>query len=211
MADKGIIFAAPMVRALLDGRKTQTRRLIKPAPFIDSMGNFCAPDRKGKIWNWGQNIDGSPCTRNFVKKMPYAPGDRLYVREAFAVSGIGWGKKPSQARGGRVHYRTDPDHGWQPYWGPWNPSIHMPRWASRLTLLVTDVRVQRVAEISEEDAIAEGAEYSFIRGAAISQRRMFELLWNSLHDRPGQRWEDNPWVVAVRFDVKHGNIDRINR
>ncbi|USA40259.1 hypothetical protein NCF86_03635 [Pelagerythrobacter marinus] len=212
MAEKGIIFAAPMVRALLDGRKTQTRRLLSLGGYR-GFTKFGPSDTPGYDWHF-RRADGAWCDvreDRLRELLPYAPGDRLYVREAFSYDTLDVDRDgtlpPWYWADGNI---PDAERGSSNFTKP-KPSIHMPRWASRLTLLVTDVRVQRVAEISEEDAIAEGADYSFIRGAAISQRRMFELLWNSLHDRPGQRWEDNPWVVAVSFDVKHGNIDRINR
>ena len=87
----------------------------------------------------------------------------------------------------------------------------MPRWASRLTLIVTDVRVQRLQAISEGDARDEGAEYGYGQGAQISQRRMFELLWNTLHIKPGATWADNPWVYALTFKVTRQNIDDLGR
>lgn len=262
MSDKGIIFSAPMVRALLAGTKTQTRRLIKPMPFVDDMGNFCAPDRKGTVWNWGQNIDGTPCLRNFIKKMPYAAGDHLYVREsgceqrgiaggagdlfrhdvpAHPESGIYWSRNnlgpgasyalPACSRAGFLA-------------GPRckvRPSIHMPRWASRITLAVTAVRVQRLQDISEADARAEGIvwldpteeDYRWARergfptsdmdgvwtvpgmravGAdiwGVNPQQCYHLLWDTLHTKPGERWDDNPWIVAVTFDVDLRNIDAV--
>lgn len=221
MSDKGVIFSAPMVRALLDGRKTQTRRLIKPAPFIDDMGNFCAPDRKRQVWNWGQNIDGTPCLRNFVKKMPSAPGDRLYVRENFQLLSFG-DYLPTKSQPADVRFAaTDPcaDLPVDARGYPWRPCIHMPRWASRLWLAVTDVRVQRLQDISRSDAIDEGVDelrfhvwrdYSLDASSVAGlgdPRESFRTLWNTLHTKPGERWEGNPWIVAVSFDVHRGNID----
>jgi hypothetical protein len=99
---------------------------------------------------------------------------------------------------------------------PWIPSIHMPRWASRLTLTVTDVRVQRLHEISDDDAVAEGCEcdsdgwrdYLFPSTQCCGTARdSYRTLWNSLHGPDA--WDANPWVVAVSFSVQHGNIDQI--
>lgn len=200
MAERGIIFSAPMVRALLDGRKTQTRRLA----------TFVRPDGDGyHIRNSGGGMVGADDDAVRIYGADYAPhtiGDRLYVREAHAVVGAvdpGW-----------VLYRASgyeaecERHGFD---NPppesevrWTPSIHMPRWASRLTLTVTDVRVQRLQDISEDDARAEGVMVS-----GCSYRSAFHRLWNSLHDKPGTRWEDNPWLYALTFTVQHGNIDRI--
>ena len=128
MSDHPIIFSGPMVRSLLDGRKTQTRRVLKPQPQGEQPKNW---------------------TRANDKAVRYAPGDRLYVREAI--------NKVSTP--GDVVYRADFEAGGNDGAGlGWRPSIHMPRWASRLTLTVTDVRVQRLQDISEEDARAEGCD-----------------------------------------------------
>lgn len=211
MSDKGVIFSAPMVRALLDGRKTQTRRLIKPAPFIDDMGNFCAPDRKGQVWNWGQNIDGTPCLRNFVKKMPYAPGDRLYVREGWRTLQKWDAVKPRHLMDDvdKIDFAAD-GYPRNPLWawGKNRPSIFLPRWASRLWLAVTDVRVQRLQDLSEADAIAEGIDDAAAQhfGNPI---KAYAALWNHLHGAENdQSWEANPWIHATTFDVHRGNIDR---
>lgn len=155
MVDRPIIFSAPMVRALLEGRKTQTRRVLK-------------------LPKWAREIDDVDCRRvDMIDRStgcvatwypPYAPGDRLYVREAF-VTGFDIDDEMGRPVGDKkVWYRAtdaglrwyDPDTESTLDNPPWKPSIHMPRWASRLTLTVTDVRVQRLQDISEEDAVAEG-------------------------------------------------------
>jgi len=205
MTDKPIIFSAPMVRALLDGRKTQTRRVLKvqpPEPCTFS-GFYSVP----LTGAFQCRLQGE--TTLHTQRLPYAPGDKLWVRERFAVSGIGWGKKPREARGGRVHFHAEPDHGWHDYWGSWRPSIHMPRWASRLTLIVTDIRVQRLQDITEADAMAEGVDAVTMedapRQAAMSRRSDFARLWNSLHG--ADSGDANPWVVALNFTVHRCNID----
>ena len=188
MADRPIIFSAPMVRALLDGRKTQTRRVLRsPYGALEYLGDGA--------WK--------PIFARFV------PGDRLWVREAFTeVPMIG-----------PRYYATNEIPASFKKVSP----IHMPRWASRLTLLVTDVRVQRLQEISDEDANAEGAAHCDICNdvgwlnnnpdggeecgccGGGSYRDEFRDLWNSIHGLDA--WDANPWVAAITFDVKRGNID----
>ncbi len=211
MADRPIIFSAPMVRALLEGRKTQTRRVLSHKSIdlgIAPRVEVCHPE-----WIQFLHPQGGPLT---CVKWPYAPGDRLWVREAF----IGpyayevneypphdWGNKP-------IWFPADgpvPEKHAGQFWHRARPSIHMPRWASRLTLTVTEVRVQRLADISEADAVAEGALQSWTGSDPESDTRTalneFEALWNSLHG-PGA-WDANPWVVALTFTVQRGNIDQL--
>jgi hypothetical protein len=149
MSEIGILFSGPMVRAILEGWKTQTRRVMKPQPFDD-----------GGIWRWqhGRHVVAVPGPRAFGleewaiwQECPYQVGQTLWVRETWAdgIAGCPNG----------VSYRAD--HLDPLGDGPanpmkWRPSIHMPRWASRITLTITDVRVQRVQDISEEDAEEEG-------------------------------------------------------
>jgi hypothetical protein len=229
MTDKPIIFSPPMVRALLEGRKTQTRRVLKGEwqPMLeghDRVKTWFAPPnvpREGIPNQWAQSgiwaeKHGEHGYNRFLGFAPYTPGDRLYVREAFSYETL------------------DVDrNGFMPpwYWADGNPtdgdftrpkpSIHMPRWASRLTLTVTEVRVQRLQEISEEDAVAEGIEpfsgidpdcngyrdyYKFAApGYWLHPRASFGSLWNSLHGPDA--WDQNPWVVAVSFTVERRNID----
>ena len=204
MADKPIIFSAPMVNALLAGRKTQTRRLM---PHQETLKVAYSPIVSGiRIFNYAGEEE--------ISRPPHAPGDRLWVREAF----IGpyayevneypprdWGNKP-------IWFPADgpvPDKFAGQFWHRARPSIHMPRWASRITLTVTDVRVQRLQEISEADAVAEGVDAITMvdvpRQAAMSRRSDFAAIWNSLHG-PGA-WDANPWVAAYTFEVHRCNID----
>jgi len=209
MTDKPIIFSAPMVRALLESRKTMTRRVLWPQPVEGAQ--FQGIDRDGKALFTVGCIYGK-------QSLPYAPGDRLWVREACATWGCG-PEKPDVPY--PVAYAAD-----DPEWsaikadareaGGWKirSPIHMPRWASRLTLTVTEVRVQRLQDISEADAKAEGIgafEYAF----AVDKRRpqgarftdAFADLWNSLHGPDA--WDANQWVAALTFTVQRGNIDQI--
>ena len=215
MTDRPIIFSAPMVRALLARRKTQTRRLVTMRDerglgyYLDA---YCSepitaanPRGMSREWNWwtaDHRCGPLAC------KVPAVPGDRLWVREAHA------GGTPGVAN---VLYRAG--HEEEPSSGPrvdmrWHPSIHMPRWASRITLEVTDVRVQRLQDISEEDAKAEGVQNDTdgwidylmpSTQACANARGSFDTLWNSLHGPDASA--ANPWVAALTFTVTHANID----
>lgn len=228
MTDRPIIFSGPMVRALLDGRKNQTRRVLPKAhPRFPHHNNIRTDvlvydPQRPEVWYW----DGVHDRVGASYPVPYAPGDRLYVREAHALvpatayrmsDGVVQAIDPED-RGRACVYRE----GWersQP--GKWRPSIHMPRWASRLTLTVTEVRVQRLQEISEADAVAEGIAdpgCTECGGPALVDgdccykpspcyRESFIYLWNSLHGPDA--WDANPWVVAVSFTVDRRNIDSI--
>lgn len=153
MADRPIIFSSPMVRALLAGTKTQTRRLLKPQPG-DMDRPFAMEDGTWHV------TDSRGCNMSPLP-VRYAVGDRLWVREAF-IGARGYDDDPPSRFGNKpIWYCADGAPDREKWWHLSNrlrPSIHMPRWASRLTLTVTEVRVQRLQEISEEDAIAEGAE-----------------------------------------------------
>lgn len=211
MTDRPIIFSSGMVRALLDGRKTQTRRVLKKRPALDALATF------------GPSFLGKTGCADLIGFEPY---DRLWVRENFAMGfdhddhdmRIGDEPKPFYAASYDGMRWYDPDHDELRDEPRWKPSIHMPRWASRLTLTVTDVRVQRLHEISREDAIAEGCE-SPLTGAEApppgpgvwlaDERTSFAQLWNRLHG-PGA-WSANPWVVALTFTVAQRNIDAMEK
>lgn len=227
MADRPIIFSAPMVRALLDGRKTQTRRLLNPQPVVfpvDADGTLC---EVGLL-----HVEGDPLPRITTGRVltdqciHMMCGDRLYVREACWIASPGWTDSPINPMGPHrqeVAYVADDRSGYtagaaKDYKIRQRPSIHMPRWASRLTLTVTEVRVQRLQDISEADAIAEGLEWVAPGKWAVDRtlpiigddpRVVYSELWNSLHTKPGTSWEDNPWILAISFTVAQGNIDQI--
>lgn len=228
MADKGIIFSAPMVRALLTGQKTQTRRLLKPAPEvfpIDDAGTLCDV---GYLHVQGEDRPRLYTGRCLTaQKAAYAAGDRLYVRESWRISpdaAEGWhpeelrGWIDYQARGSeqrvapsfeaveRAAFLKGDDRDWDFLPSRYRPCIHMPRWTSRLWLSVTDVRVQRLQVCSEDDAMAEGWPGD---PGQLWPLDWYRDIWNSLHTAEGERWDDDPWVVAVTFDVHHGNIDQV--
>lgn len=216
MTERPVLFNDAMVRAVLSGRKTQTRRVLPPV--VDLRGpphaGEAPPDvllmvRRSADADWTP----LPC--------PYgAPGDRLWVREAWSLGRVMrdcegtpddvmyWsGPLPKvDPRGARlvddwsVGYRaTSGDE------GPWRPSIHMPRWASRLTLRVTSVRVERVQSITEADAEAEGAGFADApcewTGMEPGYRQGFAHLWARVNaERPDIGWPANPWVWVVGFE-----------
>ncbi len=186
MTTKPILFSAPMVRALLAGTKTQTRRLVKPQP--DFVGNGIAAQFTSDDERLGRLGKKITC--------PYAVGDILWVREAFSYTrGQGLPDR------GDIWYWADGN----PLDGDWSkpkPSMYMPNWASRITLEVTDVRIERLQEISAEDCKAEGVKYVEDE-VELYERAMplvwhaYGRLWESIHG-PGS-WELNPWVWAYTF------------
>ena len=201
--ERPILFSSEMVRAILDGRKTQTRRVMKPQPFVSGYHNGgVSLDKVGDEYaRFSAMAVGVSAIIEHVITVPYAVGDRLYVREAHKLIDR------------HCDYRADWPEENQRFFN-WRPSIHMPRWASRLTLTVTDVRVQRLQDISEADAMAEGCDAVLAltikrpNGAHPGNpRECYCDLWNSLHG-PGA-WDANPWVVALTFTVQRGNIDQI--
>jgi hypothetical protein len=192
MTDRPIIFSAPMIRALLAGRKTQTRRILKPQPYSSESVVSVDPDQCCWMSCEPSPITGGVRQMDPWRPLPYTPGDRLYVREAAHIDGT------------FVNYRAD--HSGDPTGLGWRPSIHMPRWASRLTLIVTDVRVQRLNDIIRGDAMAEGCPFANMADGP-DPRDWYADLWNSLHGAGA--WDANPWVVAISFTVQRGNIDQI--
>lgn len=222
--ERPILFSTPMVRAILEGRKTQTRRAIKPQPRIkgglidesDSWMELNEPD--------------------LMSRFPYGKiSDRLWVREAWRPRSWGsdfdWMMIEYKA-GGSVQ-QIDPSEVWgddadvvwekmsvechalgNPQSGSgdfvldkplkWRSSIFMPRAASRVTLEITNIRVERVQDISEEDAISEGVDSISIeevpRNGTLCRRDDFAQLWNSINNDRGYGWNSNPWVWVVEFN-----------
>ena len=184
--ERPILFSAPMVKAILAGRKTQTRRVVKcpnPAPEIASLG---------ALWEHGQ------------LQCPYGvPGDRLWVRETWqqvTPTGNGqWHTVDTVCDGlphRRLLYAADADRDEPPRW---RPSIFMPRWASRITLEVTSVRVKRLQEISDDDAHAEG--FTLMPPLPPGRKphvRYFRCLWDEINGKT-HPWKSNPWVWAIEF------------
>ena len=205
MNERPILFNAPMVRAILDGRKTVTRRIFKPDRMTwDANGRYTTHAmRGGELSTTGS---GPFKPSSWLHYCPYGqPGDRLWVRETFGH----FERNENFAPGCEVFYRAD---GESLAVEPWRPSIHMPRWASRITLEITGVRVERLQEISEADAKAEGADcltWSGIEGTAADlidwplkevahpHRNGFAVLWESINGP--ESWNANPFVWVVTF------------
>ncbi|WP_300727266.1 hypothetical protein [Pseudomonas sp.] len=201
--ERPALFNGDMVRAILEGRKTVTRRAIKVQPHIDASGNFCVGSS-----NYGQDLCGKPVTKHFVNGCcPYGkPGDRLWVRETCFINDYRESSVPEGERADcEIHYRADgiPDFEGEEELIRWRPSIHMPRWASRILLEVTDVRVERLQDITEEQALAEGIKKHSDGGYHVEDGKYysdspiesFAGLWSSV----GGDWDANPWVWCVSF------------
>jgi hypothetical protein len=190
--ERPILFSGPMVRAILDGKKTQTRRVIQ----FPKRGAFVIEDR-GNGWEVFQSDDGESSLCNdgneHPMRCPYGyEGDRLWVKETFRT--VGRRHRGTERR--RVIYPATCAPGTvRP---PLKPSIFMPRWASRITLDVVGVRVERLQDISAEDVYAEGVG-AFVQSNIDVAREMFARLWNSINEERGFGWERNPWVWAIEF------------
>jgi hypothetical protein len=231
MRERGILFSAPMVRAILEGRKTQTRRVVPRATgaFWDHPGWTPTVMRDGTIL-WRARAPEHAFAMPL--KCPYgAPGDRLWVRETWGAVSPDEISRP--LRECTIEYRADlppgctdrpgkwpAEHSADPECPKWRPSLHMPRWASRLTLEVTSVRVERLQDITEEGARAEGveqfgsgdcdecsdfscaacadteADYPGVRGG---NQLLFAELWDRINGKRAP-WASNPWVWVVSFE-----------
>lgn len=188
-----ILFNADMVQALLSGRKTQTRRIVKPQPI----------ERLGLVYfktyeNFGFNKEGLKAIGCFELGCPFGKvGDLLWVRETLEC-----------ANGEAIGYPADGM--WLPN-DPWIwkrrtlPSIHMPKWASRLTLEITDIKVERLFDITDKDCIAEGCEGC--ESLYYSPHDEFFELWKSINGQASL--DSNPWVWAISFKVHNKNVDEL--
>lgn len=193
-----ILFSGEMVRAILEGRKTQTRRVVKPQPANTGQWDwqFTKTDSPGgSEWLLWSSMVGDGGTW----KCPYgSPGDTLWVRET-------WGQIDCKSDNpiDSVLYKADAHLDGiatsEAMEGYWRPSIHMPRWASRLTLEVTGVRVERLQEIAYGDCIAEGCDMSDVHYRPGWDVSKFRETWNQLNARRGYPWESNPWVWVIEF------------
>jgi hypothetical protein len=217
--ERPILFSGPMVRAILEGKKTQTRRVLRPQP---------APNTHMVQWNsaeeayvpWRDSPVGAGWWRTGPLHLcPYGVvGDRLWVRETHAVLDITtdttqaksvrpstpWTACVTSPDGDEWYVLPlDPSEWRESFYNDhvqWRPSIHMPRWASRLTLEVTGVRVERLHEI--DNPLAEGVE-CHVGGKEheriASSRQVFHNLWDSLNAKRGFGWDVNPWVWVLEF------------
>ncbi len=226
MKERPIIFSTEMVKAILDNRKTQTRRVIKPQPDYSILKNgvtlephkcpVLGPVHLGHR-EWG--LYGSPYKPTdvscFAYNCPYGKvGDRLWVRET-------WANLPELSPEKTIVYKATDWKGWLEYETEtikWKPSIHMFRRDSRIDLEITDTRVERVQDISRDDCIAEGVPqtYGEFKGLAPewtskdkndasyfydnrTSRENFYLLWDSINAKRGYGWKTNPYVWCITF------------
>lgn len=229
--DHPILFSGPMVHALLNGSKTQTRRVLKPQPtFIENSGRWKwkLPPRSVKKMAKGHDHVFT-ASREFWEYAPrgtfYEVGDRLWVREAWRIGSQFDHMPPRDMRGHPlIAYPASQE---QPRgMGKTRASIHMPRWASRLTLTVTDVRVQRLQDINGPDAKAEGliknphasdlakdmgCDWTYGNETRVgSPVSAYAALWDSINGKPRKdgtdiSWSANPWVIAYSFTVGKAN------
>lgn len=199
--ERPILFSGPMVRAILEGRKTVTRRAISPK-LVNRFDEPRGPADVAAGYPFVEFEDGYWPAINFC---PYGqPGERLWVRETCFINDYRQAGVPIEERAGvDVVYRADPLPDWEGEESliTWRPSIHMPRWASRILLEITDVRVERLQDISEQQALAEGvmsAERDIgPDGNGYSPLELFGGLWVKLNGMDS--WSANPWVWVVEF------------
>jgi hypothetical protein len=202
MKERPILFSTPMVQAILQGRKTQTRRIVNPQP-LTGMTHVA-----GNLW---RPLEQPPSLNGKLLGCQYGKrGDILWVRET-------WGKAQSNyAHSDTYLYKADdyPDD-FSPV-AKWKPSIHMPKEAARIFLKIIDVRVERLQEISQEDAISEGIEFKIDEtSVSLNSYKIYEAnnwwdenpiqsfksLWESINGQ--ESWNKNPWVWVIEFEILH--------
>lgn len=231
MTGRPILFSPAMACALLEGRKSQTRRMVEPQPQpnggkgLHPVEPYHTPQGK---WTWvlsgtgmGDGTSGQYCRYG-------EPGDVLWVKEAWRTEPKHDKLRPSEISPGSpiLHSAGTGLTFPSPLWGRSRHGRYMPRWASRLTLELTDVRVERLQAITEADAIAEGIE-PVLTGAGercgwldyehtgpgtgyyLEAVNSYDSLWESIHGAGS--WEANPWVWVLTFKVHRGNIDRLSQ
>ena len=194
MKERPILFSGQMVRALLDGSKTQTRRVLKadfmhdPKGSLDAKWYFRGP--RAACWGSYETL-----AELVAQHCPYGqPGDRLWVRETWAAPHSEDARPPRaiQVDQMRIHYAASENRGGL----LWRPSIFMPRWASRITLEIVSIRVEKLQDISEADALAEGVrEINPYQGLSRAYARSYSVLWESINGPDS--WSQNPWVWVI--------------
>lgn len=191
---KPIIFSSEMVRAILDGRKTQTRRIIKPQPVTESPEYQEPPEiiSDGTLY----------FSRLYLNiKCPYGQvGDTLWVRETHRYIRHPYRVPAVQYKDGKEF--LSPKHAAymnKRVSNKWKSPIFLPKWATRIFLEITDIRVERLWDISEKDAEAEGFEYTETSSCAFSAKYSFGKVWDSIHKKRDYKQDKNPWVWVVEF------------
>lgn len=207
MTERGMIFNAEMVRALLDGRKTQTRRIMKVQPVLN--GNFY--EVFGSAWSKGMTSIPAVPGHSLSTRCPFgAVGDRIWVREGFFPAPLEMQSEPPRKTMWNIAYRdgmqmeklAPAEYNPTIYnYERWTPSIHMPRWASRILLEITGVRVERLKSISDRDALREGCSTADMKsGDCVAD--VFARLWASIYG--SDSWNANPWVWVIEFKRVEG-------
>ncbi|WP_370685313.1 hypothetical protein AB9Q07_17875 [Klebsiella quasipneumoniae] len=235
MTERGMIFNGEMVRAILEGRKTQTRRVMKVQPESNQLGLLLITDstKRSDIskYHWAESNATGNHVRSKLFSCPFgAVGDRIWVRETWAILGnedgccIDWEEKLCKAdersaariyrasceqRPGNYGLWSIPDDAdWKPhtkdyqYEGAWRPSIHMPRWASRILLEITGVRVERLQSITLGDICKEVGCGLYDFRPATYGFQVWEELWKSIYG--AESWNTNPWVWVIEFERVEG-------
>ena len=227
MHEKPILFSTEMVNAILQGKKTQTRRIINPQPFIgrNENGTYDFEYKKGEKYISGQNVDWISINDPFLGLGSYCPfgypGDELWVKETFkpvSHGEWGWIIKYKQDNSTQEIERLFPHENddKEISWGEkiaeefhlketinWRPSIFMPRNASRIQLKIIDIRIEHLQWITDEDALFEGCltdQNIFTEGEL---KESFHQLWDSINIDRGYGWDKNPWVWVIDFEVKN--------
>ena len=212
--EKPILFNTEMVQAILAGRKTMTRRIIKPQPN-GQLKCVIKHETKGRSC-WMEN-NADQLSKDFKFYKSYEVGDVLWVRETWAQLDMDYraveGKlNGEEFKGCPIAYKANNDT--PEHFGCWRPSIFMPRTAARLSLKVTNIRVERLQDITEDDAIAEGIEWTnegplhahYLNhdlNASLNfktSKEAFSSLWDSINNKRGYGWDINPWVWVVEFE-----------
>lgn len=228
MKEHPILFSEEMVKTILEGRKCQTRRIVKAATDDSGCAASVHPDGSGRGWIawWPRQVSAEETRKLYPGengfKCPYGePGDRLWVREPFGLRKVitvqGEMKDIVDFEGplpeSKPHdYFLAHKESWKGGLIKWRSPIHMPRWASRISLEITNVRVERIQEISQEDALAEGVvkvrdacyvirgfDYDLVGLCHTSPITPFAKLWDSINEDRGFGWEVNPWVWVISF------------
>lgn len=212
MKEKPIIFSTPMVKAILEGRKTQTRRVVKPQPEFAQIYRYKGKalyEGENRTWCWKNHV--SPDTWHEIDWLlqfaPYQPGDILWVRETVWQRLYPYPESEEAFYWGSDFKYVATDE--KPDTGLWvkRPAIHMPRKAARIFLLVKSVRVERVQDITDKDARAEGV-IGIPRSRELYQTDdyiyMFKHLWDSINAKREYSWNVNPWVWVIEFERMEG-------
>lgn len=210
---KPVLFSTPMVQAILEGHKSMTRRVIKPQPQ-----NVPAEAYKARMpmpWmgydaHYLATLDNGQITKYWQAKSPCISGDILWVRET-------WCEYDSDHVIDKLKYAykadatLDSEQVRKEYGYKWRPSIFMPREAARIFLRVTDIKVERIQDITGDDAEKEGAGlvgYQVGTGESVKDTSLFKVLWDSINSKRGYGWDKNPWVWIISFE--RINITEVN-